>query len=278
MTEGIQTQMLLNQHLTDINPILAGYTTKHHFRNSFTTYRTHVFLKYISHGYGTLTVDGTVYPIKAGQCLLLMPWHNNAYLDAAEDSYLNYTWVGFTGTMSHDFSALPPVFDLPEGLMPHLKNLTKIDSSTALDLASDLLLLRSRMIPPREQATDYVQYVMDYVNQSYMHKLSVESIAELMSLDRSYLSRLFKKKVGQSLQEYILNVRLLQAKRFLMENKSVKETAALCGFRDPYIFSKLFSQKTDFSPSEWKKIALYNLSTLQNTFPAARMAKTGKEE
>lgn len=278
MVSGVQTQQLLNQHLTDINPILAGYATEHVRVNKFSERRTHVFLKYICRGSGTLTVDNVSMPIREGQCILLMPWHTTACLSVPEDQSMDYTWVGFTGTMSHDFSQLPMVFDLPDGLMPHLRELRHIDSNTALNLASDLLLLRSRMIPPTEQATDYVQYVMDYVNSSYMHRISVESIADLMSLDRSYLSRLFKKKVGQTLQEYILNVRLLQAKRFLMEDRSVKETAALCGFRDPYIFSKLFSQKTDFSPSEWKKIALYNLSTQQNTFPEARRAKTAQSK
>ena len=163
--------------------------------------------------------------------------------------------------------------------MPHLRDLGEIDSNTAYDLAADLFLLRSRMIPAHDRKPDYVQYIMDYVNTSYMHPgLSVESIAALMNLDRSYLSRLFKKKAGQTLQNYILDVRLTEAKRCLMENKSVKEAALHSGFRDPYVFSKLFLQKTDFTPSEWKKIALDNLSTCKNAFPAARKAKRAAAE
>ena len=269
---GSVIQKLLNQHLTDLNPIAVGWSIGEvgdgpKSPNCFT------LLHYVSSGSFTLSIDGAEYPVKAGQCLIVMPWHTNVrFVGCGEE--VHQQWVGFTGTMSHDFAALPPVFDLPQNLLPHLRNLGEIDSNTAYDMAADLFLLRSRMLPAQERTPDYVEYVMDYVNTSYMHPgLSVASIAELMNLDRSYLSRLFKKKAKQTLQNYILDVRLTAAKRCLMENRSVKETAAHCGFRDPYVFSKLFLQKTDFSPSEWKKIALQNLSTCRNAFPDARRAK-----
>ena len=271
---GTVIQKLLNQHLTDLNPIAVGWTKGEVKPGVHTAARSFVLLHYISRGRGTLVVNGQRYPIHEGQCFILMPWNINSRLEVAEGSSIDQQWVGFTGSMSHDFAALPFVFDLPDGLLPHLVNLGEIDNNSAYDLAADLFLLRSKMIPPNDQPADYVQYVMDYVNTSYMHPgLSVESIANLMNLDRSYLSRLFKKKTNQTLQGYILNVRLLEAKRCLMENRSVKEAAAACGFRDPYVFSKLFMTKTGFSPSEWKKIALDNLSTHRNAFPDARRAK-----
>ena len=244
---GSIIQKLLNQHLTDLNPIAVGWS-KESVGDGPKTPNCFTLLHYVSRGSFVVVMEGKTYPVHEGQCILMMPWQDDITLYSYEGVPVDQQWVGFTGSMSHDFSALPPVFDLPEGLMPHLRNLGEIDSNTAYDLAADLFLLRSRMIPPKEQSPDYVQYVMDYVNASYMHPgISVESIAGLMSLDRSYLSRLFKKKANQTLQGYILSVRLREAKRCLMENCSVKETALQCGFRDPYAFSKLFLQKTGFS-------------------------------
>lgn len=276
---GSVIQKLLNQHLTDLNPIAVGWSKEETNSGAHTNPRSFVLLHYISRGRGTLVVDTQRYSIHEGQCFILMPWRGNTRLEVEPGFPIDQQWVGFTGSMSHDFAALPFVFDLPEGLMPHLVGLSEIDNNTAYDLAADLFLLRSKMIPPNEQPADYVQYVMDYVNASYMYPgLSVESLANLMNLDRSYLSRLFKKKTNQTLQNYILSVRLLEAKRCLMENRSVKEAAALCGFRDPYVFSKLFMTKTGFSPSEWKRIALENLTTHHNAFPAARRAKKLPDE
>lgn len=265
-------QKLLNQHLTDLNPIAVGWS-KGHPGSGPKTPGCFTLLQYVSSGHFTVVIKGEEHPVHAGQCFLIMPWYTDVRF-ISDGEIAEQQWVGFTGTMSHDFADLPPVFDLPEGLMPHLRDLEEIDSNTAYDLAADLFLLRSRMIPPHDRKPDYVQYVMDYVNTSFMHPgLSVESIAGLLNLDRSYLSRLFKKKANQTLQDYILSVRLTEAKRCLMEDRSVKEAALHSGFRDPYVFSKLFVQKTGFNPSEWKKIALQNLSTCRNAFPDARKAK-----
>ena len=270
-------QKLLNQHLTDLNPIAVGWS-KNYPDGGPKGPGCFTLLHYVSKGSFTLILNNTEYPVREGQCFLVLPWYTDVrFIPHGEP--VEQQWVGFTGTMSHDFAELPFVFDLPEGLMPHLRDLGEIDSNTAYDLAADLFLLRSRMIPPHDRKPDYVQYVMDYVNTSYMHPgLSVEGIAALMNLDRSYLSRLFKKRAGQTLQNYILDVRLTEAKRCLMENRSVKEAALHSGFRDPYVFSKLFLQKTDFTPSEWKKIALDNLSTCKNAFPDARKAKRAAAE
>lgn len=276
---GSVIQKLLNQHLTDLNPIAAGWSKDEGSSNHQVSPRSFVLLHYVCRGSGTLILDSHSYHVQAGQCFLVPPHCTEFCFLITPDQTVDQKWVGFTGSLSHDFEQLPSVFDLPDGLMPHLVALDEIDSNTAYDLAADLFLLRSKMIPPHAHTPDYVQYVMDYVHTSYMHPgLSVESIAALMNLDRSYLSRLFKKKTNQTLQNYILNVRLLEAKRCLMENRSVKETALLCGFRDPYAFSKLFIQRTDFSPSEWKRIALDNLNTKKNAFLEARHNKTGRTE
>lgn len=265
-------QKLLNQHLTDLNPIAVGWS-KGYVGDGPKQPGCFTLLQYVSKGSFIVSLKGKEYPICEGQCFISMPWYTDVKFRSIGE-ITEQKWVGFTGTMSHDFAELPFVFDLPEGLMPHLRDLGEIDSNTAYDLAADLFLLRSRMIPPHDRKPDYVQYIMDYVNSSYMHPgLSVESIASLMNLDRSYLSRLFKKKANQTLQNYILDVRLTEAKRCLMEDRSVKEAALHSGFRDPYVFSKLFTQKTGFSPSEWKKIALQNLTTYRNAFPDARRAK-----
>lgn len=269
-----EVQKLMNPGFTDLNPIMIGWSKDQQGKNNeFSPMRSYVLMHYVAKGDGILYVDDEPYPIGPGQCFLMMPWANNRRLTICDP--MDTQWIGFTGTMSHDFSALPHVFDVPEGLLPHLRSKEALLSASAYDLAADLMMLRSKLIPAEQitHETDYVQFVMDHVHASYQQKLSVESIADLMSLDRSYLSRLFKKKTGQTLQSYILEVRLMEAKRCLMEANSVKEAAAKCGFSDQYIFSKLFQRKTGFSPSEWKKIALYNLTTLRNSFPEARAKK-----
>jgi two-component system response regulator YesN len=99
----------------------------------------------------------------------------------------------------------------------------------------------------------YVRQVQDHIRTLYMQPLRVEMIAEQMNLDRRYLSRLFKARTGQIVQEYLISVRLEEAQKRLEEGFSVEETARLCGYEDPCNFSKMFKRRLGVSPLYWKQ-------------------------
>ena len=80
----------------------------------------------------------------------------------------------------------------------------------------------------------------------------MEEISEKMNLDRRYLSRLFKEKTGQTIQEYLISVRMEAAKKQLARGASVAEAAQLCGYDDACNFSKMFKRLFGISPGKWK--------------------------
>lgn len=259
-------QLLLNAHLRDINPIKAGWANDVCGPVVFTAARTATILHYIDSGCGELMLDGTSYPVREGQCFLLTPKDGEGRFTVKGDRCVAYRWVNFTGTMSHCFSELPPVFDVPQELLGNLRTLGHGSSCCAYGLAADLLMFRSCMISKDVQDCDYAEYAMNLVQNTYMEPINVESIAEIMALDRSYLSRVFKKKTGQTLQNYIHEVRVQEAKRLMMEGHNVTEVAELCGFTNAFVFSKNFSRITGMSPTEWKKIVELNIKTKKNHF------------
>lgn len=259
-------QLLLNAHLRDINPIKAGWADDVCGTVTFTAARTSTILHYIVSGSGELTLEGVRHPVCAGQAFLLTPKDGEAKFCTKGQTPVAYHWVNFTGTMSHCFSELPPVFDVPENLLGNLRSLGHGKPCCAYGLASDLILFRSQMISKKTEECDYAEYAMDYVQNTYMEPITVASIAEVMALDRSYLSRVFRKKTGQTLQNYIHEVRVQEAKRLMMDHCNVTEAAALCGFKDAFVFSKTFSQLTGMSPTEWKKIVTLNIRTKKNHF------------
>ena len=95
--------------------------------------------------------------------------------------------------------------------------------------------------------------VKNYIQTSYAHKLSVELIATQIGLDRRYLSSLFKKKTGFTIQEFIVNTRLEESLRFLQQGYTIQEAAQLCGYEDISNFSKMFKKKYGKSPAVWRK-------------------------
>ncbi len=259
-------QILLNAHLRDLNPIKAGWTDDLHGSVLFAATRTSTILHYIVSGCGELTLEGVAHPVGAGQAFLLTPKDGEGVFIAKGDGPVAYRWVNFTGAMSHCFSELPPVFDVPEDLLGGLRSLSHDKYPCAYSLAAELLMFRSRMISKDVQECDYAEYAMDLVQNTYMEPITVASIAEVMALDRSYLSRVFRKKTGQTLQNYIHEVRVQESKRLMMEDHNVTEVAELCGFTNAFVFSKNFSRITGMSPTEWKKIVELNIKTKKNHF------------
>ena len=257
------TQQLINQHLMDINPISAGWATGQNKSPSWYLPRHHMLLYYIAKGRFTLVTPDGSYPVHEGQAFFISFNDNTTYTVGDPDEIYDFMWIGFTGSLSHRFAEAPKVFDIPDNRLTHLKHLHDFTAHTAFDLAADLLLLRSDLFDANEPTCDYVQYVIDYIQTAYMHPISVESLAAQIGLNRSYLSRLFKTKTGQTLQNYLQLVRFQESKHFLIQGYSVKEAAYKCGFSDDKNFHKVFLQREGMTPTAWKKCVLQNLATLQ---------------
>ena len=258
------TQQLINQHLMDINPILAGWTKDWQSSPSWYLPRYHMLLYYVVKGSFTLVTKEGSYPVHDSQAFFIALDDNTTYTIGTPDMTYDFIWVGFTGSLSHRFTEAPKVIDVAEDQLVHLRNLHEFGPRTAFDLASDLLLLRSSLLDGNEPKCDYVQYVIDYIQSAYMHPISVESLAAQIGLDRSYLSRLFKKATGQTLQNFLQLVRFQESKHFLLQGYSVKETAYKCGFGDDKNFHKVFVKREGITPTTWKRYVMQNLATLQN--------------
>ena len=258
-------QVLLNPMLKDINPTRAGWAINTPGfspppNDSPYEQPDYVLIHYVRSGHGTIAVNGTVYPVGAGQAFIIPPGLKASYRADLKDPWV-YQWVGFTGALAMYFATLPPVIDLPTDYFPTLCTLhERIDHRTqdneddiAYRLASDLLIFYANVLKPKRSNVNYVQQILDHVQLCYMQKISVEQLADSFGLDRRYLSRQFKKKMGCTIQQHILNVRMTQGRRLLALGYSVAETAALCGYSAPSIFSKLFKQVYGESPREWTK-------------------------
>jgi len=83
---------------------------------------------------------------------------------------------------------------------------------------------------------------------------SVQQIAEALNVSPNYLSDLLKVLTGQSTQQHIHDKLIEKAKEKLSTSDlTVSEIAYELGFEQPQSFSKLFKQKTNFSPLGFRK-------------------------
>lgn len=254
MREGYQLRM--NQSLRDLNPILAGESSCTPGRIQGPVSWEHPLIHYVRSGKGIYYVHGQKYPVRAGQIFITMPGDVVSYQADKEDPW-SYRWVGFNGCLADRFSELSPVVTAPEGTMENLCDLMEHDSILEYRLASELFYLYSKLLKPQKHiiTSDCVKWIMDHVQASYMHPISVCDLANQLGMDRCYLTKKFKKRTNYSIQGYILHVRLTRAAKYLEEGFSVKETADMCGFNDVSSFCKSWTkyEESHKSPAAWQK-------------------------
>jgi len=89
------------------------------------------------------------------------------------------------------------------------------------------------------------------IQENFRYDLSVEKLAESIDMSCSNFRRLFHEAYGYSPMQYIMHLRIENARDLLLSGEvNVTEAAHLSGFDDIYYFSRVFKNKTGFSPSK----------------------------
>ena len=244
--------LLTNRHLQDLNPLLAGTHACDPGYGTQPAIRKHVLIHYVFRGKGTLYRNDNAYPVIQGQAFLIIPGELAYYQADTEDPWY-YGWIGFDGALCARFAELPPVFSLPEEVIRRILRVTDDPSVTEYRMAGELFRLYALLFSDPSRVNPHVRQVENYIRASYMHPIRVEHIARQLNLDRRYLSRLFKEKLGISMQQYLLNVRMEEATNYLRQGYSVKECAHMVGYEDVSNFSKLYKRHFGMSPAHRRK-------------------------
>jgi two-component system response regulator YesN len=100
----------------------------------------------------------------------------------------------------------------------------------------------------------YVRRTVETIDSLYMTPIRIETIAATLGIVRRYLARIFKSSMGLSVQDYLIRVRMEQAKKLLIEGLPVNLVAEMVGYSDLKYFSRLFKKSTGVSPSDYKKL------------------------
>ncbi len=95
--------------------------------------------------------------------------------------------------------------------------------------------------------------IIDYIDSHLDSDLTLKTLEKQFFINRYYLSRLFKKSIGNSLHEYILIKRISLAKKLLYEGLNATEASNSSGFNDYSNFVKMFKRFVGTTPSLYKK-------------------------
>jgi len=228
---------------------------------------------YITDGEGSFSCGDETYKVNPGCVMLVLPGLKHMYKPLLETGWHEY-WVGFKGAY---FSRL-----LEEGrLSPEhvffqtgLHNIIlsffnqifeEVRSQRPLYQLKTCALIMSLLAEVltrerRKEQPNYYETIVakaKYLMESNVYSaINLVSISEQLDISTSRLNEIFKTYTSMTPYQYYIHIKIHKAESLLeQENIPVKEAAFRMGFEDQYYFSRLFKNKTGFSPSEWKKFA-----------------------
>ncbi|UUI40629.1 AraC family transcriptional regulator [Oceanobacillus oncorhynchi] len=232
--------------------------------------RSGYIIHFILKGKGKYKVGDKVYHLEKNEAFLIEP-NNLVYYEADSVDPWEYIWVGFYGVKAKDYlnktilnEHLIFNFNPNTKLIETLENMVKcgiISINRDMILLSHLYLFlyelckefpnEKRSIELRQQS--YIENAIRFINENYANELTVEDVALHVSLNRSYLHRLFKQYLHQSPQNYIINLKI-ERSCHLLENTNyrISDIARSVGYSDALLFTKMFKKMKGISPSHFR--------------------------
>lgn len=132
------------------------------------------------------------------------------------------------------------------------------DSSTALYRKVkfiEYLILLNRIIRTEQSAyltagtvNPVILDIMNYINEHISDDLSIDTIAEHIFLNRSYIMHLFKSETGYTIGKYITEKRLFLASHYISRGFSMTEACYKSGFKNYTTFYQAYKNKYHVSP------------------------------
>ena len=96
---------------------------------------------------------------------------------------------------------------------------------------------------------------MIHIDSQLSADLSLTAMANMLQINASYLSALFKKETGVTLTEYVNKKRIDDAILLLNSSDAQIQTIAQhCGITDVNYFTKLFKKQVGKTPKEYRAL------------------------
>ena len=213
--------------------------------------RDYTIIHYVKSGEGTLYDKHGVHRVQAGELFIMRQGEVTTYV-ADRDNPWAYVWIAMRGVEDEEFLSLPSVLPYPRSTFLSIEEgiAGKYEYSFFLGRAYSLLfhLFETKRTRPAPEILLY-----EHIELQYMRSFSMDEMARRYGFDRSYLGRLFKSRYGISPREHLLAVRISHAKEFLSLGYSVGESGVMCGYPDPFRFSKIFKEQVGETPGTYRK-------------------------
>ena len=110
------------------------------------------------------------------------------------------------------------------------------------------------LVPSGGLSKRKLQHSLDYIQANLDSEISLNKIADSAGMSSTYFSRLFKRSLGTSPYQYVIQQRVERAKQLLSQSeRSITDIGLECGFANSGHFARHFRSITGMSASEYRR-------------------------
>lgn len=140
--------------------------------------------------------------------------------------------------------------------LPYLTYMNAWQGYDLFEKALTHIVEKLQEIMGKEETKDVIRETVKYIRQHLDTDLSVTEIAEYAGMNPEYLTKLFKKNMGCTLKEYIVNEKMESAKMLLSTTTlPVTLISSDVGYGNYSNFTRSFKQIVGCTPMEYRKAA-----------------------
>jgi AraC-like DNA-binding protein len=131
-----------------------------------------------------------------------------------------------------------------EAAVAHLTLLLVAVSRLAADIVGDLRLNHEPLLAE----------VFAFIEAHYHERTSLRDVASALNLSPAHLTTAVRRKTGRTVQEWIIERRMAQSRRLLLETElTVEEIGRKVGYADPTYFVRSFRRAHAITPLRWRR-------------------------
>lgn len=256
-------------------PVKLLYVTKSKYDKDWhSIIHTHHFteLLYIIKGKGTFLFSNNEVSVKEHDLIVVNP-HMEHTEKSASDHPLEYIALGIEGLAftSPDDPGLQVTFHnykqeqeiylfYLHRLLEEVENQQEDYELIVQNILQILLLkiMRKKAFTLEETSTQKMNknlaVIKNYIKQNFREEINLDTLAEVVHINKYYLAHSFKKSVGVSPIEYLIQTRIRESKLLLeTTNYPISDISTITGFSSQSFFAQSFKRVTNISPSQYRK-------------------------
>lgn len=139
--------------------------------------------------------------------------------------------------------------------LSHFEQLVELLQIFYLLANSEITILNSRPVANETIKKDHgrIERVYHYIEQNYQQHIDVKEVAKLSHLTTAAFCRYFKKITRMTFTGFVNQYRITQAKKLLLQDRTVTEACYQSGFDNLSYFNKTFKKLAAINPSHFKR-------------------------